>query len=251
MSEALAISRDFGAMKGSELLAFPGSVSKRASEFISVRAEELITTISALLEEMVLSVVEMPTASEFAAARATIFPDYFNAVLSMSSLTQMLVPHQAMERLNREFVCELEANLRERGLRTFGAAVLEQAMFTVWTLRKISDYMLQISRAQLKNSDSQTEIDAKLVQESIFHAVRTRFHVHCLAVSMAHSKPIHSEAMESVVDGLRSVVNAYSLTRRLLDIIVPLQEPILGPVVWDDEDEALLREASFDAVFED
>lgn len=52
--------------------------------------------------------------------------------------------------------------------------------------------------------------------------------------------------MELMMDGLRSVVNAYGLARRLLDLIVPLPAPDVAPVEWDDEDRELLAEATSD-----
>ena len=48
------------------------------------------------------------------------------------------------------------------------------------------------------------------------------------------------------MDGLRSVVNAFGLARRLLDLIVPLPVVDISPVEWDDEDRELLAEATRD-----
>src|ERR1700733_2901742 len=141
----LALARDFGFIKAGEMLAFPGSVSERSAKRISGSAEELIRNISGMMEDLVVSVIEKRTAAEFEAIRDKIFPKYFDAVLALASLIPILVPQQVIDRLNREFFCELEADLRDKGLTAFGAAVLDQAMFTVWTLRKISDYMSQIA----------------------------------------------------------------------------------------------------------
>jgi hypothetical protein len=65
-------------------------------------------------------------------------------------------------------------------------------------------------------------------------------------LSMGTERPIHPEAMALVIDGLRSVVNAYGLARQLLDILVPLPEHVVETPVWDDEDQALLNEYAYD-----
>jgi hypothetical protein len=49
-----------------------------------------------------------------------------------------------------------------------------------------------------------------------------------------------------MMDGLRSVVNAFGLARRLLDLIVPLPTPEMASIEWDDEDRELLAEATRD-----
>ncbi len=247
MGHVLAVQPDMSLIKAGEVLAVAGSVSGRASKQISVSADELLRNISAVLEDLVLSVIGKRTAMEFEAARSDAFPKYMNAVLALSSLVQILVPRQAIDRLNRDSFCELEADLRNRGLVAFGASVRDQAMFTVWSLRKISDFMSQIDNIHPK-VDNQEVVG--MVNDCIFYAIRTRFHVHCLVSSMALDKPIHPDAMEMIIDGLRSVVNAYALARRLLDRLVPLPEMATEACEWDDEDQSLLLESSYGEILE-
>lgn len=246
MGEALALSRDLGIIKAGEVLAFPGSISESSAKQISGSANELIKNISDMMDGLVVSVIEKRTAAEFDAARADAFEKYISAVLAMSSLVCISVPQQIIERLNREFFCELEAELRDRGLTAFGTAVRDQALFTVWTLRKISDFMSQIAAAAAATEKEKQVTVAQIGRDCMYHAIRTRFHVHCLISSMAMDRPIHPEVMEQLIDGLRSVVNAFGLARRLLGLLVPVPAPSLEPVEWDEEDQQLLREATFD-----
>lgn len=246
----LALARDLGIIKAGEMLAFPGSLSERSAKQISGSADELLRNISTVMEDMVVSVIEKRTAADFEAARVEVFPKYLDMVLALSSVIRIMVPQQVIERLNREFFCELEADVRERGLTSFGAAIRDQAMFTVWTLRKIGDFMSQIAAAPQDIDKDRQHAAAELGRNCIFYAIRTRFHVHCLVSSMASGTPMHPDVMGLMMDGLRSVVNAYGLARRLLDLIVPLAVPEPAPVEWDDEDQALLREATFDMASE-
>lgn len=249
MIEALTLSRRWEIIKVGETLAFPGSISQDSAKQLSGSADEVFRNIFTLLENLVLSVIEKRTAAEFKAAREEVFPKYLEAVIALSSLTRLLVQQPVIERLNREFFCELEADLRDRGLTAFGEAVRDQAMFTVWTLRKLSDFTSQITATQLQKLDEkQKAVFTEVAWPSIFHAIRTRFHVNCLVTSMQKQRPIYPDVMELMIDGLRSVVNAYALVRRLLDAVVPIAVPDIAPVLWDDEDRALLAAADQQAV---
>jgi hypothetical protein len=232
-------------LESGETLAFPGSISEGSAKQLPASADELLRNIFALLENLVLSVIEKRTAAEFSRARDEALPKYLDAVIALSSLTQLLVKSEVVERLNREFFCELEADLRDRGLIAFGVAVRDQALFTVWTLRKISDLTSQIASVRQVGETQKPAVEQLLIP-CIYHAIRTRFHVQCLVTSMQTGRPIYPDVLELVIDGLRSVVNAYALVRRLLDIFVPLTAPEIAPVEWDDEDRELLAEATRD-----
>jgi len=251
MVEALTLSRRWEIIKVGETLAFPGSISRDSAKQLSGSADEVFRNVFTLLENLVLSVIEKRTAGEFKGAAESAFPKYLDAAIALSALTRLLVQQPVIERLNREFFCELEADLREHGLGAFGEAVRDQAMFTVWTLRKLSDLTSQMVATPLPQLDSkQTATFTELAAPCIYHAVRTRFYLNCLVTSMQKQVLIHPEALEIVIDGLRSVVNAYGLARRLVDLLVPLVAPEIAPVDWDEEDQQLLAEATRDMAFE-
>jgi hypothetical protein len=248
MGEALALSREIGVIRAGEVLAFPGTISAASSKQLAGATEELIRNISLVLENMVQATISKQTAVELSATRDEVFPKYAQAVLALSALLQIVLSKESRERLNREFFCELEADLRDRGLTAFGADVRDQGMFTVWTLRKVSDYLSQIATVAEHLPKEKLDAFVALGNECVYHAIRTRFHVNCLMSSMESNLRINSEALDLVMDGLRSVVNTYALTRQLLDLFVPLPETSLDSVEWDDEDDALLRESYLDPV---
>ncbi len=154
-----------------------------------------------------------------------------------------------MTRLSHEAFSGMEAELREGALGAFGSAVRDQALFTVWTIRKIADLSERIGKAPAL-SRPQTVADFELFQNFALHTMMTGFNLDCLLRSMRLSKAIYPEVLEVIINGLRSVVNAYALVRRALDLRIPTLEQELSPVEWDDEDEALLREACADVITE-
>lgn len=254
MGETLVLAQGIGVVRAGDVLAFPAAIPQATSKQIPGSAEDLIRNISGVLENMAQSVISQQTGAEFRTMRDGVFPAYADAALALSKLLGVVLTRATLERLNRELFCELEADLRDRGLQSFGAPVRDQAMFTVWTLRKISDYLSQIANGAASAANTNQFTHEKLTQfiqlanECVHHALRTRFHLHCLMSSMTTGIRIHSDAFDLVIDGLRSGVNAFALTRKLLDIVVPLPETGDDAPEWDEEDEALLREASLDAV---
>jgi hypothetical protein len=248
MIEALALSREWSAIGVGGMLAFPGT-SERPGRQLSGSADDLMRNIFSVLEDLVLCTIKKRTAADFEASRDSAFPKYMEAVTALTSLVRIIVPEHVIERLNREFFSELEADLREKGLTAFGPALRDQAVFTVWTLRKISDLIAQIATAAKTNVKPSQEV-AGLMEQLLFHAVWTRFHVNCLVTSIDRQATIYPEVLGVIIDGLRSVVNAYGITRRLLDIIAPLPDVSLEPVEWDDEESDLLNEARYDTLIE-
>lgn len=250
MNEAMVLSRGWGMVSAGEALTLPGVISEAAARQLPGSAEILMKTTYALLEDCILSAIEKRSAADFIAWRSASFSQYCNAVLGLPSLIQFVVPRHVIERLNREFFCELEADLREKGLPCFGAAVRDQAMFTAWTLRKITDLLAQIPSTPVIAEEAKAREVCQMITDFIFHAVWTRFHLHCLVTSMRANKAVYPEPLEVILDGLRSAVNAYALARRTLDIMAPLPEPKAEPFEWDDEDVGLLAESGRDMLSE-
>jgi hypothetical protein len=235
-----------GIMNVGEMLALPGLASKKTktTDRISISAQELFKNVAAMLDELVVCAIDRRTAAEFVATRDQVFQKYFEGALGLSFLARTMLPKHVLEVLGNESFSEMEAEFRDQGLSAFGAAVRDQAIFTAWTLRKISSICQRIEAAPL--ASILEKHDQELLNNFAVHSMRTRFSLDCLAKSMHLQKPIYPDVLEVVIDGLRSAVNAYAWARSALDLRVPSIEPEIGPVEWDDEDQQLLDEATCD-----
>jgi hypothetical protein len=220
------------------VLTFLASRSKRSARELSVSAGEVFNGVSGVVDQLLISVIEKRTAAEFVAAFTDVFPKYFAMTTALSNFAQVIVPPEVIERLTRESICELEADFREKALLSFGTAVRDQAMFTVWTLRKINDLVNQIAAAKLDKS--KRDEDREYSRNFNFYALRAHFSLDCLNMALRLDRPIYPEVMEELVDGLRSMVNAYAWARRGVAIRVPTIEEAVGPAVSDAEDDYLL-----------
>jgi len=244
----MVMPKNIGTINVADMLSLPSMRSERQEKRLSANAMQLLQSTASIVDEMLCVMIGKRTAVEFVAARDEMFPKYFHAVRAVSDLARIIVPDQVLEIIAAESFSEAEAEFRDQGLAAFGTSVRDQAIFTVWSLRKISDLCKQIDRA--KPADDLKESDSEMFHQFAWHAIGTRFHLDCLMKSMQLQKPMFPEVLDVVIDGLRNIVNAYAWARLALDLRYPVAEVTLAPIVWDEEEQALLNEATFDLLGE-
>ncbi|MGA9977119.1 MAG: hypothetical protein WBQ08_00585 [Candidatus Sulfotelmatobacter sp.] len=190
------------------------------------------------MNELLVSIIQKRTKEEFRSAFALSFPKYMEMSLSLSYFAQAIVPTPVIERLTREAICEMEADFRDKGMAAFGAVARDQALFTVWTLRKIHDLLTQISTA--KPEKAKQKDDQKYCLHFAASALQAHFSLDCLKMALRLDQPIYPEVMEQLTDGLRAMVNAYTWARMGLDLRAPTDAVPQEPDSSDDEDMELL-----------
>jgi hypothetical protein len=184
------------------------------------------------------SIIESRTRADYQREFQRSFSKYVGLTLAMSHFASAVIPRESIERLSRESICELEADFRDKGMDAFGEDVRNQALFTVWTLRKVNDLVDQIIAAKL--DDSQKKADSASCVKFNFHLFRAQFGLDCLNLAIETNKAIYPEVIDELTDGLKSMVNAYAHARQGLELRVPTVEPTLTIAPMDDEDRALL-----------
>ncbi len=234
-----------------EALALPGARTtiQATGQQISASAEALMRTVYDALETLVLRAITRRTADDFKSFREKTYGEYCGAVLALPALIKIVIPAQSIDVVVRESFCEMEAEFREKGLGFFGAAVRDQALFTVWTLRKITKMISQIPQAGRGGGDGKKVAD--LLQKFTSNGIWTRFHLHCLLTSMRSSEPMFPEPLHEIIEGLRAAVNAYSFARQLVDVMAPRHFPAEPAPIWDEEDQELIAQATFDMLPEE
>jgi hypothetical protein len=240
MNPALTIEQERAQRIGlSELLTFVGLPSKRSARELSGSAEELFKGITGVLDDLLLRTIDRRTRAEFVAMRSEVFFGYFKAVVALSNLATVIVPKPIIEKLVVESFSELEAELRDEGLARFGTAARDQAVFTVWTFRKISRMISTIAAAPPAPKEIQRE-DERIAAEFSFCAAWAQFHLDCLVVAIRFDKAVSPGALSEICDGLRAAANAYGLIRQGVELRVPPAEATVQPYIWDEEDQELL-----------
>jgi len=245
MNPALVAERQSAAVSLDKLLALLGLPSKRSTAQLSGATVEIFKSVTKALDDLLRTTLDARTAEDFVVARKQVFGDYARSVRALADLARVIIPKPVIERLMWESFSEIEAELREHGADRFGAPTRDQAMFTVWSLRKTSDLIRKIVKAG-PVAENLRQRDAKLAGEFSFCAAWTQFHLDYLLAAIRFDKSVQVEILNEIVDGLRAAVNAYGLARQGLDLRVPPVEPHLAKPEWDEEDEKLLRSSMHD-----
>ena len=250
MKEALACVYGSGSVAADviegigERLAFVGFPSRQATKQISGSAEDAMKSIATLLEQMVCDAIEKRTAAEFNAVYGESLPNYARLMFSLGSLIRAVVPANVIDRVTAEALCEMEADFRDNALVAFGSAIRDQSIFTIWTLRKISDIGKRLTGIPIQ--ENLREQDKQFATMFSYHGLRARFHLDCLILSMRTHKPIFPEVLEVISGGLRSAVDAYAWIRQADDLRSPSIEPSLEFADLDEEDEAFVKSSAYD-----
>jgi hypothetical protein len=217
-------------------LAFLALPAKHASAQITGTTNDLFKAAQAILNQIVADMCGRRTTQEFEQARNEYYTQYVMVMLAVGRLISAVVPTKVIDRLSWESLSELEAEFRDGGIAAFGKDISDQALFTVWTLRKIHDVVtrLQESKGAIEKADQ------KLAKDFVDHILYSRFHLDCLMMSLRSDRAIYPEVLECISEGLRSLVNAYAYIRQVSDAgqATAIEAPIL--IEFDDEERELV-----------
>ena len=223
-----------------DLLVLVGLPSQRRSKGeLPPPAEEILKGISSFVDGLLLRAIAAQNKKDFTEVRAAVFERYAIALASFARLIQRMVTGPVIETVLRECFCELEAEFREHGLARFGSAAKDQAMFTVWTLRRTSRIMAMIAASGNVTPDLRRQ-DEEIAANFAVHATWAQFHLDCLLAGIRHGKSIQLEVLPAIIDGLRAAVNAYGYARQGLNFRSPQEGVAIQPLEWDEEDQELL-----------
>jgi hypothetical protein len=248
MNNALAL-ETFGLSLNDErplegLLSFLAPRSRRSARELSESTVEVFNGVAGVVERLLMNVIEKRTAAEFDAAFTEAFQKYVVVTLASSRFAQAMVPPDVVDRLTRESICELETDFRDKALLAFGAAARDQALFTIWTLRKVNELVTQI--CAVKVDQSKQKEDKEYSYQFNVSALRAQFCLDSLNLALRINRPIYPEVMQELIEGLRAMVNAYTWARRGFELRFPATEQPLELTGADAEDEELLRASMHD-----
>jgi hypothetical protein len=221
--------------------------SKQSTRHLGAPASEVFKGAREAVDDFLLTAIETRTEAEFRQVFKAVFPKYVGITMALGAFANAMVPSEVMNRMARESICELESEFREKAAAAFGASVKDQALFTIWTLRKISDLLTQISPSKADSSKRKEMRD--YFENFILNAIRANFCLACLKMALHLNRPIYPEVMEGIMDGLRAMVNAYAWARRGIALLAPGIEQNSEADLSDAEDDELLRSSMQDMTF--
>jgi hypothetical protein len=229
------------------VLAFLASRSRQSARQLSAPASEVFKGIREAVDQWILSAVEARTEKEFKDVFTAAFPKYVGITIALSAVSNAMVPDETINRMARESICELEAEFRDKAQSAFGSEIKDQLMFTVWTLRKISDLLIQI--ASTKPDASCVAQDKDYCAHFLGTALQAKFSLDCFNMALRLNRPIYPEVIEALKDNLRAMVNAYAWARRGAALRAPSVEEAAESDVSTEEEDDLLRSSMQDMAF--
>jgi hypothetical protein len=248
MNEALALPAGLACIGIREPIPFVGLPSKRSAKQLSGSTEDLVKNIAEVIDQLIVSAIEKRSAAEFHATWVEAFPNYARVMCALGALSRALIPPAVLEQITYQSLSETEAEFRDHAMEAFGSSIRDQALFTIWTLRKINDLAHQLSRTDLAKDDKHKENEFS--SSFLYHGLRTRYCLDCLSASMRHQRAIYPEVLNAISDGLRSAVDAYAWIRQCVDLRVEIKEPILPFIDLDEEDRQFIDASARDMASE-
>jgi len=207
-----------------------------------VRADErLILELLSVLERQLIAVLRARSIAEFKAARETVMPRYVRALRALSDTVTNLVPAEVIEKVSEAITGDLAADLEAQREFRLGDQLAEQAVFSLWTIRRIGTLIREISFAGRVREDKRSS-DNKLRHEYHVASLWAQFHMDLLFAAIRFDMPIAEEVRETICDGLRAAVNAYVIMKDALALrqSEPAADTEPLDLPWDEEDEELL-----------
>jgi hypothetical protein len=231
------------------LLGFVGLPSARSSskQELSAKIEEVLRATTTLVDGLLVRAIESKTREEFRGLN--VFSNYAQLVMWLTRVVNIVVPAPVIEVLSAQSFSELEADFREQGLVRFGAAARDQAMFTIWTMRRTNALLSKLHSAGPPSAELRDQ-DAAIAAEFTACAAWTAFHLDCLLAAIRFDKTIQPDVLTEIKSGLLAAVNAYGLARRGLVLRSTQPEPTIVNAPWDDEDKELLDSSMRDMELE-
>src|SRR5262245_23760233 len=133
-----SVGATLGNMRLEGLFSFLASRSKSSVRTLAPAVSEVFKGCAEEINTILCNIIQTRTGVEYQREFEHAFRKYVELNLAMAYVAKAVIPVDSRERLTRESICEMEADFRDNAQAAFGVVVRDQALFTVWTLRKIN-----------------------------------------------------------------------------------------------------------------
>jgi len=201
--------------------------------------ERLIRDLVSVLDRQLIAAVDTRSESEFSAVRDRVFFRYVRALRALDDTISNLIPPDLRREVSENATSELSSDLEKQESR-LGPKLVEQSIFTLWTINKIRSLADEICAAG-DVSATDKAADTILLNEYRGVSLWAQFHLDTVFAAMKFDMPVCEEIREPLCDGLRAAVNAYAVMKDALYLRRPMVEQSgANALPWDEEDDQLL-----------
>jgi hypothetical protein len=218
------------------------------SEKNLVRSDErLIRELVVVLDRQLIAAINSQSVAEFKSVRENVMPRYVRALRALQDTVINLISIETLESLSNSIIGELAEDLEKQRESRFGDKLTEQAVFTLWIIRKIGTLGREIARAGNVPPDKR-KADIDLLYEYHEDSLWAQFHLDVLFAAMKFDRPICEPIRETICEGLRASVNAHVIMKDALSLRSNRADEVLPAISlpWDQEDQQLLASSMRD-----
>jgi hypothetical protein len=200
--------------------------------------EELLRGLASILENQLLAILEARSTLEFVNARNDAWPKYIKARRAFVDTLSNLAPESTIETIARECASGMSEDIQKQRGHRFGDTLTEQAVFSLWTIRKVNELAKAVNNA---GDPIDKDADHKLHAEYDLASMWGMLHLDLVAIAMKFKKTIPDDIQAALCEGLRIIVNVYAILKDAMALRASQAEAALvSALPWDEEDERLL-----------
>lgn len=212
-----------------------------------VRSDErLIRELVGVLDRQLIAAVDTRSVAEFETVRKNVMPRYVRSLRALYDTVINLVSEEMLQSISDAIIPELSNDLEKQRESRFGDKLTDQAVFTLWTIRKISALGRSLDATEVPADKKQA--DNTLVFEYHAASLWAQFHLDVLFAAMKFDRPICEQTRETICDGLRASVNAFVIMKDARALRCSQNDEAAPDITlpWDAEDEQLLASSMRD-----
>ncbi len=186
------------------------------------------------------------TKDEFVALRKKIWSGYVNlSFIVANSFSGAEVEKRQVA--TKEAFKMVEHIMHTRGTPRLGSETIREAIFCLDTLRRSHRLVCELHSLGTAVSPEFKEKDHELSSDFTFSALWAHLHLDCVRLIVTQSRDgVEKDVLESIMDGARSAVMAYSFVRQGVELRAKQQSYLVGNEPLDQEDQELLEESYSD-----
>jgi hypothetical protein len=208
--------------------------------------ERLFEGLVGQIDRQIAAVIDSRSVEEFDKRRDIAWPKYVRALRALSDTIRNFVPDEEYVAVSDKAFDEFQQDLEKVRGKSMTDALINQAQFTLWTLRRLRALGQAIDGAG--SAPENRGADYRLNKDYRLFSLWSQFHMDVTLTAMHTNKEIPAQVQDVICDGLRAAVNAYAIGEEALALRTPVQTPQSEqvPYVWDEEDEELLASSMRD-----
>lgn len=206
--------------------------------------ERLIRELVLVLDKQLLAGLKCSSLSEFVTVRTRVWPRYVRALRALSDTVDNLASEDDVVSRAAEASTQIASDLeKQRGSR-FVDALVEQAVFALWTTGKMRSLGRQIDAFK---GPCNRKADADLAADFRMMSLWAQFHLDSVIAAVKFDQAIPNEIQQELCRGMRAMVNAYAIMKEAMALRIPRPDAVSpSDLPWDEEDERLLASSMRD-----